>query len=165
MRIFLKNVPKNLPWFCSTGRRCAPLGFPNCQAMVSLQGLIHHAQNAHEIPCLPVDLFQEFDIEQIIISSTAINAQNFARVNWKPVLISLKATAHIFQLRTTFDSAAGDSKIKWAIQDRSEPAGDYVAVMSLVKDSSRVGNRKNNNALSLKFSIFGFLFEFISGLL
>ena len=137
--------------------------------MVSLPGLTSHAQTAHEIPCLSVDLFQEFDIEQIIIPSAAGNAHNFAGVNWKPVMISLKATAHIFQLQTTVDSAAGNSKIKWAIQDRSEPAGDYVAVISFVKDSSRVGNDEKHSTLSLQFSFpcgscnlfFGF-FRFIA---
>ena len=121
----------------STGRHCASLGLPNCQAVVALQDFINHAESAHGIPCISVDLNQEFYIEQITRPG---NFQMLRKVDWKPVFIFVKTTSNIFRLRTIFDSAFdGEGRIRWTIQDSSSSGGDHIAMISFVNGPLEVG--------------------------
>lgn len=135
---FLKMLNVSLNFY-STGHFCVSLGIPNCQATVSLARLVDHAQTAHGIPCISVELGKEFDVEQLIGGGSA---QNVARVTWKPVFMLVKATSNVFLLRTASDSG----KIRWTIQDiliyRSSRIGDHVAVISFIQGPSQVW--KNN---------------------
>ena len=120
----------------STGHHCASLGLPSCQEIVSLPDFINHAETAHGIPCISVDLNQEFYIEQITRPG---NSQMLRKVDWKPVFIFLKTTSNIFRLRTIFDSAHdGRGRIRWTIQEGSSSGANHIAMISFVKSPLQV---------------------------